>query len=284
MRCFQSQLTLPCFVLALASSFCAAGEWKLVWSDEFADAGPPDPARWSYEEGFIRNGESQYYTVDRHENATVADGMLVITARKERWESRRAETRARRNEPEYADYTSASLHTRGKAEWTGGRVEVRAKLPGGRGTWPAIWMLGVNMKEVGWPRCGEIDIMEHVGFEPNRIHAHIHTQRFNHIRGTDKGAHRDVADATAEFHVYRVDWYADRLEFFLDDVRYFHYPRKPNLEGSWPFDAPHYLILNLAIGGSWGGREGIDDEIFPCQFLIDYVRVYQQDRGEPHDD
>ncbi len=267
-------------IVFLASPLVAGeetdAEWRLVWSDEFASPGRPDSAKWSYEAGFIRNREAQYYTTDRAENARVENGMLVITARKERFPNPRAGADQRNNDRQFADYTSASLHTRGKGEWSSGRLEVRAKLPGGRGTWPAIWMLGTNIGEVGWPACGEIDIMEHVGFEPGRIEAHVHTKRFNHMVGTDRGGHIDIEDATRAFHVYRVDWHPDRLEFFVDNRPYFTYERPPGGDEVWPFDKPHYLILNLAIGGTWGGRQGIDDAIFPCDYKIDYVRVFER--------
>ena len=145
----------------------------------------PDAGRWDYEVGLIRNNERQYYTRDRPENARVENGLLVIEARREAFQG--------------ADYTSASLTSR--ASWTYGRIEVRAKLPKGRGTWPAIWMLGTNIRQVGWPECGEIDIMEHVGFDPGRIHANIHTRAYNHVQGTNKGNSVVVLAPDGEFHV-----------------------------------------------------------------------------------
>lgn len=238
------------------------GEWKLVWSDEFDKDGLPDPSKWGYEEGFLRNIEAQYYTVARKENARVEDGHLVIEARKEPFGG--------------GEYTSASVTTRGKASWRYGRIEVRAKLPTGVGTWPAIWMLGTNIREVGWPKCGEIDIMENVGFNPDQIHANIHTEAFNHVKGTGKGSSITIEKPYEDFHVYKVEWYPDRMDFFVDDQKYFTYENSGNGNAEWPFDKEHYLILNLAIGGAWGGQQGIDDSIFPQQYLIDYVRVYQQ--------
>jgi beta-glucanase (GH16 family) len=234
--------------------------WELVWSDEFDTAGAPNPSKWDYEEGLIRNNEAQYYT-RREENARVEDGMLVIEGRKEDYEG--------------AAYTSASLVTRGKAEWTYGRFEVRAKLPTGRGTWPAIWMLGANIDQVGWPECGEIDIMENVGFDPDRVHVNIHTQSFNHVLGTNKGASKLIAEPYNQFHVYAVEWFADHLDFYVDEDKLFTFWNDGSGKAAWPYDAPHYLILNLALGGSWGGMQGIDDTIFPLRFEIDYVRVYQ---------
>ena len=236
-------------------------QWELSWSDEFDKPGLPDPSKWDYEVGFIRNREKQYYTRARSENARVEDGMLVIQGRKEAYER--------------AEYTSASVHTRGKQEFLYGRIEVRAKLPTGRGTWPAIWMLGTNIREVGWPTCGEIDIMENVGFDPDRIHANIHTRAYNHTKGTNKGD-RLVADKPYEkFHLYAVEWYADHMDFFLDGTKYFTFVNEGTGNDVWPYDKPHYLILNLALGGSWGGQKGIDDTIFPQKYLIDYVRTYK---------
>jgi beta-glucanase (GH16 family) len=256
-----------------------ASDWKLVWSDEFDQEGPLDSAKWSYEEGFVRNRELQYYTVDRLKNARVENGHLIIEAHKERFPNPgyRADAPERRwqERREHADCTSASLTTRGRVEWTYGRIEVRAKLPSGRGTWPAIWMLGTNIGEVGWPACGEIDIMEYVGHDPGVVHANVHTRGYNHTRGNGRGARTTLADAEKEFHVYAVEWTPKKIEFFVDERKYFTLENDGTGVDSWPFDAPHYLILNLAIGGSWGGQQGIDDNIFPQRFLIDYVRVYQ---------
>ncbi len=274
MRIFMGLAAAALFALA-----GSAGEWKLVWSDEFDRDGLPDAAKWSHEEGFIRNRERQYYTAGRLENARVEKGMLIIEARKERFPNRLragAPERRRQQQPEYADYTSASLITRGHAAWTYGRIEVRAKLPSGRGTWPAIWTLGANIRETGWPACGEIDIMEYVGHDPGVVHANVHTRGFNHARGNGRGARTRVPDAEKTFHVYAVEWTPEKLEFFMDDTKYFTLDNDKTGEDSWPFDAPQYLILNLAIGGAWGGQQGIDDAIFPQRFIIDFVRVYQR--------
>lgn len=238
------------------------GQWELVWADEFNYQGLPDPNKWSYESGFIRNREKQYYTKARLENARVENGVLIIESRKEQYEK--------------GEYTSASLHTRGKAEWVYGRIEVRAKLPTGKGMWPAIWMLGINQDKVGWPACGEIDIMENVGFDPNTICANIHTRAYNHVKKTNKGSKITCARPYESYHIYAIEWSQDRIDFFLDDQKYFSFANEGTGNDAWPYDKPHYLILNAAIGGAWGGQQGIDDAIFPQKYCIDYVRVFKK--------
>ena len=231
----------------------------LVFQDEFDGQGLPEASRWNYEEGFVRNNERQYYTRGRVENARLENGALVIEGRRERFQN--------------ADYTSASLTSR--ASWTYGRIDVRAKLPKGRGTWPAIWMLGTNIRDVGWPTCGEIDIMEHVGFDPGRIHATIHTAAYNHVKGTAKGSSVVVSKPDEEFHLYSAKWTPTTIEMSVDGQRYFTFAKEQGGDAVWPYDKPQYLILNLAIGGSWGGQQGIDDSAFPTQYVIDYVRIYR---------
>jgi beta-glucanase (GH16 family) len=265
----------------LLSAPLRPADWRLVWSDEFDTPGAPDPAKWDYEEGFVRNREAQYYTRARLENARVEDGVLILEARQEPFPNaayQEGSTDWRRRAPEAA-YTSASLVTEGKAAWRYGRIEVRAKLPTGRGTWPAIWMLGVNRREVGWPKCGEIDIMENVGFDPDVIHANIHTQSYNHVQKTGKGSWLIVPRPYDDFHVYALEWFEDRMDFFVDDQKYFTFVNEQTGVDAWPFDQPFYLILNLAIGGSWGGQKGIDDAIFPQRMEVDYVRIYEAGPG-----
>lgn len=238
-------------------------KWVMVWEDNFEKDGYPDKAVWDYEEGYIRNRELQYYTRERLENARVENGFLVIEARKDNWEGK--------------EITSASLHTYGKKSMLYGRIEVRAKLPTGLGTWPAIWMLGDNFRKgTHWPDCGEIDIMENVGYDPQVIHANIHTKAYNHVKGTGKGNKITAEKPWEDFHIYAVEWYEDRMEFYFDDRCYFTYENEGNGFETWPFDQPHYLILNLAIGGAWGGQKGVDDKIFPQKYYIDYVKVFRQ--------
>lgn len=259
-------LVLPIFILGVGMSPTAYSQstdgWQLVWSDEFDYEGLPDSTKWSYEEGYIRNNEKQYYTSHRPENARVEDGHLIIEARKDHYQ----------NHP----YTSASLTTRDKAEWKFGRVVVQAQIPTGRGMWPAIWMLGTNIDQVGWPACGEIDIMENVGYDPNIIHANIHTEAYNHTKGTNKGNGMQVHRPYEKFVTYAVEWQQDRITFFIGDEAYFSFDKEADDPAVWPFDQPFYLIINAAVGGSWGGQEGIDDTIFPQQYLVNYVRVYKR--------
>lgn len=238
-----------------------AGGWTLVFADEFDAPGALDPAKWGYEIGYVRNDEKQSYT-SRSENVRAENGTLVIEGRREAYQG-------------YA-YTSASINTRRRFEFQYGRVEVRAKLPTGRGTWPAIWMLGTNIDEAGWPACGEIDVMENVGFEPATIHGTIHTAAYNHVAGTAKGSSVAVTSPWEDFHVYAMEWYPDRVDIFVDGSRYFTFRNEGTGPRAWPFDKPMYLLVNLAIGGSWGGQKGIDDSLFPHRYVVDYVRVYQQ--------
>ncbi len=265
-------------LLVLSGALLPGAQFRLVWSDEFDTKGLPDSSKWTYEEGFIRNQESQYYTRGRAENARVENGVLVIEARQEQFPNARfAPSSTSRQQKQYADYTSASLTTEGKAAWTYGRIEVRAKLPTGRGTWPAIWMLGVNHRAVGWPRCGEIDIMENVGYDPDTIAANIHTEAYNYVKKTNKGSRMTVSRPYADFHVYAIEWTPEQMDFFIDDKKYFSFANEKTGPAAWPYDQPFYLILNIAIGGSWGGSQGIDDTIFPQRMEVDYVRVYELD-------
>ncbi len=257
----KSLFLLACAVLSAHAADDSG--WKLVWSDEFENPGPPDPARWTYEKGMVRNQEKQFYTDARRKNARVENGRLIIEAHKETMDR--------------GEFTSASLITRGRADWKYGRIEVRAKLPTARGTWPAIWMLPTDHGQVRWPKCGEIDIMEHVGHEPGIVHGTLHSETYNHTKKTHRGTRTPVPTAGTAFHTYSVDWSADRITMAVDGKTYATYDRKPgDTENEWPFEKPFYLILNLAIGGSWGGAKGIDDSAFPQRMEVEHVRVYQK--------
>jgi beta-glucanase (GH16 family) len=253
--------------------------YKLVWSDEFDRPGLPDPARWGYEEGFVRNHEAQYYTRSRLENARVENGLLVIEARKERFQNPHFKPdhgpKAGDNQSiELAQYTSAALVTLHKASWQYGRIEVRAKLPHGLGTWPAIWMLGDDKSKFGWPACGEIDIMEFVGHTPGKVHATVHFQKDGKHKSS--GHNLSVTAPWDDFHVYAVEWTPQRMDFYYDRTKYHSFEvAAADNRGQNPFRKPQYLLLNLALGGSWGRK--IDDSILPQKFYIDYVRVYQKE-------
>jgi len=236
--------------------------YKLIWSDEFNYSGLADSTKWGYEMGFIRNGEAQYYTRQRLENARVESGMLVIESRKENYKG--------------AAYTSASLNTLGKAAFPGNtRVEVRAKIPQGLGIWPAIWMMGINIDTVNWPKCGEIDIMEFVGHTPNKIWETFHwwdaTKPDSSIH-LSKGSNTDFTDLKDNFHVYGLERTEGKLSFFVDNKYYFSFDTTESVQKGL-FKHPFYILLNTAIGGSWGGK--IDDAIFPQKFYIDWVRVFE---------
>jgi len=254
---------------------------KLVWSDEFNGSGRPNNAKWGYDYGFIANNEKQYYT-DSLKNARVENGFLIIEAHKEKTANKDFNNPVLINTwAEYkskidtAQYTSARLTTQNFAHWTYGRVEVKSKLPKGYGTWPAIWMLGENRKEIGWPECGEIDIMEHVGFEKDSIFGTVHTKAYNHMTGTQKGKKTFIDEPYDTFHVFSIEWTPEKLDFLLDGEVYNHIENEHKTTAEWPFDQNFHLILNVAVGGTLGGQKGIDDSIFPQRMVVDYVRVYQ---------
>lgn len=244
---------------------------KLVWSDEFDKPGAPDAKKWRYDTSRNKagwyNNELQYYAADRRENVRVEGGSLVIEARKERLADK----------PDFGgqDYSSGKLVTEGLANWRYGFVEVRAKLACGKGLWPAIWMLGSD-GSTGWPALGEIDIMEHVGWDEGAIHGTIHTKAYNHVAGTQKGATTHVPDVCGSFHTYQLDWNADRILIGVDGHAYMRFDNdhKGNHD-TWPFASPQYLILNVAVGG-WGGQQGVDAAAFPSRMQVDYVRIWQK--------
>ena len=248
-----------------------AAEWEVIWADEFNYQGLPDPTKWDYEDGFVRNHEAQFYTRARPENARVENGMLILEARREHFPIPPGSPGA--HDRTFAEYTSASLLTKGKQSWTYGRLEMRAKLPQGKGVWPAFWTLGDDIGAVGWPACGEIDIMEFVGHDPNQIYATSH-----YVVGgkpASDGAHTAVELTRGDFHVYAVEWDRDKIDFSVDGHVY-HTTRVdaagPGMDN--PMRRPQYLLINFALGGEWGGP--IDDHILPQRYLVDYVRVYQK--------
>lgn len=243
-------------------------ERKLVWSDEFNTAGKPDTSRWNYDLGDgcpnvcgWGNNELEYYTTNS-KNVRIENDMLIIEAHKDSLGGK--------------PFTSARMVSKFKGDWLYGRIEIKAKLPRGKGTWPAIWMLSTNWKYGGWPASGEIDIMEHVGYDPGVVHGTIHTESYNHVKQTQKEGKITLTDAQDAFHVYAIDWAKDKIDFFVDEKKYHTVSRAENdTFKEWPFDQKFHLIMNIAVGGNWGGAKGIDESIWPQKMEVDYVRVYQ---------
>ncbi len=236
--------------------------YQLLWEDTFEIDGKPNETIWNLETGGhgFGNNEFQYYT-DRSQNAFIKDGILNIVSYKEVYENR--------------EYTSAKLTTKHKKSILYGRIEVSAKIPEGFGTWPAIWLLGNNMKEVGWPLCGEIDMMEHVGRNPNNIHFSLHTKSFNFHLKNQRTEVVEVPSLFDDFHEFAIEWTEHDITFFLDKKRYQTFSKQPkDTPAEWPFNQGFYLILNLAIGGNWGGA--VDDQIFPSTLQFKYVKVYER--------
>ena len=260
------------------------GEWQLVWNDEFDTDGAPDSGRWNLEEWPARkvNDEDQAYT-SRRENVRVENGQLVIEAHKEDYEGAR--------------YTSARLQSQGKGDFLYGRFEVRAKLPRGKGTWPAIWMLPSDPFTYAttcsddpdwqgstecdaWPNSGEMDIMEHVGYQMGHVHGTVHTKAYYWAVWQQRKGRILVDDIDEAFHDYALEWSPERVDVYLDDILYFTYINDGSGWEVWPFDQPFHLILNIAVGGMWGrAGGGIDDSIFPQKMVVDYVRVYRRGSG-----
>lgn len=225
----------------------------LAFADEFNVDGPPDSSKWSYEigAGGWGNNELQYYT-NRPENAIVQGGVLKINLLKESYLG--------------SNYTSARLVTKGKYTLQYGRVDIRAKLPAGGGTWPALWMLGANYETNPWPACGEIDIMEHVGNTPNKIHATLHYP--GHSGGNGSTNTTMISNATTEFHVYSLDWSATSIKFSVDNVVYHTFNNTSGL----PFNNPFFFIFNVAMGGNFGGT--VDPNVTAATMEVDYIHVY----------
>jgi beta-glucanase (GH16 family) len=255
-------------------------QWELVWSDEFNYEGKPDPNKWSYDIWPARkvNNEDQAYT-DSPNNVHVENGNLIITAKKEKQGD--------------AEYTSGRIHSQGKGDFLYGRVDVRAKLPAGQGTWSAIWMLPSNPFKYStsceknadwqgsstcnaWPNSGEIDIMEHVGYDMQTIHGTVHNKAYYWVNWEQRKASIEGKNVDKEFHVYSIEWTPEHIIVFFDNTPYFFYRNEGTGWLAWPFDHPYHVILNLAIGGAWGSSGGpIDDSIFPVSMEVDYVRIYK---------
>lgn len=243
-------------------------KWKLVWSDEFNYSGLPDSAKWNFEIGGHGwgNNEKQFYLEKSLDNSFVKEGLLYVVALRKDFKN--------------SKYTSSKLTTYKRFSVKYGKIEVMAKLPKGKGTWPAIWMLpeSIQTKSEPWPLCGEIDIMEHVGKNPGSIHTSLHSELYNHVKGTQITHFDKFQDVFDTFHKYAIEWSDESIRFLIDDKLFFESLKgqdgRISTNEGWPFDKPYYLILNLAIGGNWGGE--VDDAIFPVEMQIDYVRIYKR--------
>lgn len=236
----------------------ALERWELVWSDEF-DGETISTENWTYDTGAggWGNNELQNYT-DREENARLEDGMLVIEAREEKYKA--------------SDYTSARLKTQFLQSWAYGRVEAKMKLPTGQGVWSAFWLLGEDINTSGWPRCGEIDIMENIG-EPKTVYGTIHGPGYAGADGISSSYYSSDASFADDFHTYAVEWQPDQISWYVDDMLY-NTILAEDVPGAWVYDHDFFIILNLAIGGLWPGNPD-ETTVFPQQLLVDYVRVYR---------
>ncbi|TSD64623.1 glycoside hydrolase family 16 protein [Inquilinus sp. KBS0705] len=234
-------------------------ETTAYFADEFDYTGKPKTDKWGYDTGGggWGNSELEYYTDAA--NVNVADGKLTITAKKESLGG--------------MNYTSTRLVSKGEGSMLYGRLEVKAKLPAGKGTWPAIWMLPDDYVYGNWPNSGEIDIMEMVGFDPGNVHFTLHNQLYNGANG--KGGSKTINTASSEFHVYRTDWTPYAIKGYYDGDLVYTYVNNANSVAAWPYDQKFHLLMNIAVGGSWGGQQGIDDTAFPASMVVDYVHFYK---------
>jgi beta-glucanase (GH16 family) len=252
----MKNILLLCFSILTVNSFAQKG--KLIWEENF-DGTELNENYWNFELGDgcpnlcgWGNNEAQIYTKDNHQ---VKDGNLIITAKLEN-----------------GIYSSTRITTKGKKEFKYGRIEARGKLPLGEGLWPAFWMLGSNILEVGWPTCGEIDILEYVGRERENIFTSVHTADSH---GMTKNTRKDVIKGIEEgFHTYAIEWTEDNIDFLIDGELFYTFIPENKSTEVWPFNQPFFIIVNMAIGGNFGGPD-IDDSIFPQEFVLDYIKVYE---------
>lgn len=242
--------------------------WNIVWQDEF-DNDSLDLTKWSREIGGHGwgNNELQFYT-DSDSNSYVENGNLILEAQ--------VVPQGIGSSKGLRYYSSARLRTYGKGDWKYGRIEVKAKVASGQGIWPAIWMLPTDWLFGGWPSSGEIDIMEHVGYDLGVVHGSVHTEAYNHKINTQRSSARKIANVDTEFHVYSIIWDKDKISFFIDDVQYFLFEndQQGNYK-TWPFDQRFHLLINIAVGGDWPGNPD-NSTNFPRKMLVDYVRVYEK--------
>ena len=242
--------------------------WALVWNDEF-DGPALNLEKWSYEIGGHGwgNNELQYYS-DDDSTAFIRDGKLVLRAD--------IVPQGTGSADNLRYFSSARLRTSGKGDWRYGRIDVKAKLALGQGIWPAIWMLPTDWMYGGWPESGEIDIMEHVGYDPGRVHGSIHTGSYNHKINTQRGGSKLLDKISSKFYVYAIEWYEDRIDFLIDDAKYFSFQNDgKNDFNTWPFNQRFHLLINIAVGGNWPGSPDETTQ-FPTEMEVEYVRVYEK--------
>ncbi|SHN25083.1 glycoside hydrolase family 16 protein [Mucilaginibacter sp. OK098] len=261
LSCSKKQAVLPPFVPVTQTPKVYTFDTIAAWADEFDTNGAPDPNKWGYDVGGggWGNHELEYYT-NTVNNASITNGILTITAKKESIGG--------------MNYSSSRMVSKASNDLLYGRIEVKAKLPVGKGTWPAIWMLPNDYAYGNWPNSGEVDIMEMVGFDPNNVHFSIHDQ--TNFGGNSKTSTLNIPTAETDFHIYRADWTPDGIKGYYDNTLVFTFLNdKTGNSATWPFDKPFHILLNLAIGGDWGGSQGVDDSIFPTAMQVDYVRYYK---------
>lgn len=246
------------FIICILGGCATTGTQQLIFEEDFSEK-QLNGENWTFETGNgcpqicgWGNEEIQYYTKTNHR---LEDGNLIITAKKEG-----------------ARFTSTRIKTQGKFSFQYGKIEMRAKLPTGKGTWPAFWLLGENINEKGWPLSGEIDIMEFAGKNPNIIHSTLHTKS-NHGQSASTKA-TSVSQITKGFHTYTAIWNENEINFLIDDELHYTYSPKNKTIENWPFNQPFFIVLNFAVGGHFGGHE-VDDSSFPQEYIIDYIKVWQ---------
>ncbi len=247
----------------VAMAVVSLGQHKLVFDQDFSKIKSIDEAVWKFDDGPVYNDEKQKYTDKAAKNAWIQDGKLIIEARKDA----------------SGKITSARLTSR--ESWKFGTFEIVAKMPVGKGTWPAIWFLNDRLRstdhgsQLNWPECGEIDLMEFVGYDPSGFHFSLHSGDYNWMRKEQRTKSLELKDAVPSFHTFRMDWKKDSVTMSMDGKTAYSVTDTEHTFGSWPFNDHFYMILNLAIGGTWGGKQGIDDSIFPARFEIKSVKVWQ---------
>lgn len=259
--CSKKETPLAQFVPVVTPPKVYTFDTTATWADEFDVDGAPDPTKWGYDVGGggWGNNELEYYT-NTTDNASISNGILSITARNDTMGG--------------MNYTSARMVSKTPETLLYGRIEVRAKLPAGRGNWPAIWMLPNDYAYGSWPNSGEVDIMEMVGYDPNNVHFSIHDQV--NFGGNSKTSTLNIPTAISDFHIYRCDWTPDGIKGYYDDTLVFTFLNdKTGSSATWPFDKPFHILLNLAIGGNWGGIQGVDNTAFPMSMQVDYVHYYK---------